>query len=160
MGSDPVASDTIDHNSINLWEFGDIWTDLDSATSPTRPTPANFDDLSASHLEEFFAESIVANDFDYGGGSTPTPLGNEFLILVGKDGDIEIDQTGSISGFDGNHADNQFKVFKGEVTAFDNNATASDDTDDTYSVSFDELGTVDRAEADITTLTADEFGFA
>ena len=72
--------------------------------------------------------------------------------MVGKDGDIEIDETGSTTGHDPNHADNQFKVFKGEVTSY----TADDDFD----VSFSELGSVDMAETDITTLTADEFGFA
>lgn len=149
MGADATTSTDIDHNQIRIWEFGDVWGSLDADSDPT---PNNFDSLSTADMIEFFENEIAFGDFVVGGDTGASALGSEFLILVGKDGDIEIAQDGTES-FEADHADNQFWVFEGVVTSYD-----TDDSE--YAVSFNLLGGVDLAETLITGLGPDDFGVA
>ena len=50
MGSN-ADNATVDHNSVNLWDFSDIQDDTGE------PSPANFDALSSSEMEAYFASN-------------------------------------------------------------------------------------------------------
>ena len=160
MGATLATATAIDHNQIRLMDFSELWNDLNGTTAPngtpaTSTAPANFDSITAANVDTWLEEfmSATANGtLGSLGGATATAVGNNFLILIGKDGDVEIDITGATRSFDPNHADNQFWVFEAEVTSF--TATGADNFE--YSVSL--LGGVDLAQTDITTLTLNEFG--
>jgi hypothetical protein len=149
---DGGAAVLVDHNQIRLVDFDDVWNNLDAATAGSGPN--NFDSLTAADVDAWM-EANFSTSADVRGGSAAggNGLGNNFLVLVGKDGDIEISPT-SVESFDANHADNQFWAFEVEASAYRATATADGNYD--YSVTF--LGGVDLAETDITALTADDFG--
>ena len=147
MGDDS-GSTMVDHNQIRLLDFGEIWTELEADTAGSGPN--NFDSLSAANVDAWLELNMGTNveeTGDLGGG-----VGNQFLVLVGKDGDIEISPTGTES-FNADHADNQFWAFNAEVTAY--NSTTGD-----YDFSVNFLGGVDLADTDITGLSPDDFGVA
>lgn len=158
IATDNSAATVIDHNQVRMMSFQELWTDLNGAPASST-APANFDSITASNVDTWLEEQMsAAGSVQAGSGSTAAPdtgVGNKFLILVGKDGDIEIDITGATQSFDANHADNQFWVFQAEVASF--TATGTDNYD--FNVSL--LGGVDLAETPISGiggLTADEFG--
>jgi hypothetical protein len=159
-GTAPASSATaIDHNQIRLMEFSELYADL-TTSAPVTPLPVNFDSLTAAQVDTWLEENMgnALADVVRGSGTTPTAVGNTFLILIGKDGDIELNPVTDPDAvaFDAKHADNQFWVFEAEVTA--SNSAATDGNFYDFSVSL--LGGVDLAETDIVGLTQDEFGIA
>lgn len=153
MGGDSGAT-VIDHNQIRLMDFEELWDDLFGAPASST-APANFDSITATHVDNWLEENMSATGSVVAGSAAGgTGVGNEFLILIGKDGDIEIDTTGAID-FTDDHADNQFWAFMAEVTSF----TASPATaGNNYEFSVNFLGGVDLAATDITGLSPDDFG--
>ncbi|WP_386630688.1 DUF4214 domain-containing protein [Sulfitobacter geojensis] len=143
----------IDHNQMRLVDFDDIWNGLEGVTAGSGPD--NFDSLSAANVDAWLELNFSATAMVRAGtGTSPTGVGNEFVILVGKDGDIEISSTGT-EVFEGDHADNQFWAFTAVVDSYTATpATAGDN----YNFSVNAIGGVDLAETDITGLTADDFG--
>lgn len=122
MGTDDAAdnaSTVIDHNQIRLVDFDDIWNGLEGVATGNGPN--NFDSLTAANVDAWL-ELNFSDTADVVGG-TVSGLGNKFLVLVGKDGDIEVSPTG-VENFEADHADNQFWVFEAEVSAFRATATA------------------------------------
>ena len=129
-----------DHNQIGLLRFSDLWAEFDADDAP-----ASFADFGAGDLETALNEGWSV------GGTGTFWEGNEFLVLVGKDGEIRMDET-SVGNddwiFDAAYATNEFKVFTGEVV--------EDDGDLEFSI-IGMMGTVDLADTDLAWLTADNF---
>ncbi|KIN70142.1 Type I secretion target repeat protein [Sulfitobacter noctilucae] len=155
MAASGAAADSgatvIDHNQIRLMDFSEIWNDLEG--DDTGSGPDHYDGLTAADVDawlelEMSAAANVQETGDAGGA-----VGSNFLILVGKDGDIEITYDGDTESFDDAHADNQFWAFEATVSAYD-----ADDAEYDFTVEF--RGGVDLAETDITGLSPDDFGVA
>ena len=157
MAGDSGAT-IIDHNQIRLMQFEELYDDL-VASTPVTPLPVNFDSLTAAQVDTWLEENMSATASVRGGGGTNgNGVGNNFLVLIGKDGDIEINPVTDPDSvdFDANHADNQFWAFEVEVSAF----RATDANSDNYDFTVSFLGGVDLAETLITGLSPDDFGVA
>ena len=130
-----------DHNEVSLVSFEALWDELDEDDQ------VSFADFGTSELESSLNE--LFNNFEEGGADSA--VGNEFVILVGKDGDALVDENGDFDTVETDFATNEFKVFQGEVVEDDNDNLA-------YEIS-NEAGLVNLANSDLDDLAAADFGF-
>ena len=138
-----------DHNEIALLSFEDLvgWY-VDSLDDGEEAEDlVSFADFGTSELEAALNENFSAF---VEGGEDDSAIGNEFLILVSKDGEVIADADGDLS-FEDEYATSEFKVFSGEVVEGD------DDEDYAYQIN-SEHGLVDLAGVDHDDLAAADFG--
>ena len=131
-----------DHNEISLLDFSTLWDELEDDDQ------VSFADFGTSELELALNEAF--NSFAEGGADSA--VGNQFLILVSKDGDALVDEDGDFDSVDtDDYATNEFKVFQGVV--------AEDDDEDYVYEIINEAGLVNLANSDLGDLQAEDFGF-